>query len=425
MVKLKEFFENELKDANNISLFENIEIPLLKVLYRMETQGVKINIPFLNKLSIELSDLAIKTEKLIFELAGENFNIGSPKQLGIILFEKLKLIDKPKKTKTGQYSTAEEILSSLEKNHVIVSKILHWRSIKKLLSTYVDTLPMEVNSVTGRIHTEYNQATTSTGRLSSNSPNLQNIPIRTKLGEKVRKAFVSRNNEFLIMAADYSQIELRIIASLSNDPVMIKSFKNNQDIHASTAANVYDVPIKDVTRIQRNNAKTVNFGIIYGVSAFGLSQQTDLSRENAKKLIEKYYETYPNLKNYMRNQISFAREKGYVETVLGRRRYLRDINSQNAIIRSSAERNAVNAPIQGSAADIIKIAMIKIGEKLYNESWESKMIIQVHDELVFDVKKQELEKLQLMVKKEMENAFKLNVPLIVDIGVGENWLEAH
>ena len=422
---MKEFFENELKDANNISLFENIEIPLLKVLYRMETQGVKINIPFLNKLSTELSLLAIKTEKLIFELAGENFNIGSPKQLGIILFEKLKLIDKPKKTKTGQYSTAEEILSSLEKNHVIVSKILHWRSIKKLLSTYVDTLPMEVNSVTGRIHTEYNQATTSTGRLSSNSPNLQNIPIRTKLGEKVRKAFVSRNKEFLIMAADYSQIELRIIASLSNDPVMIKSFKNNQDIHASTAANVYDVPIKDVTRIQRNNAKTVNFGIIYGVSAFGLSQQTDLSRENAKKLIEKYYETYPNLKNYMRNQISFAREKGYVETVLGRRRYLRDINSQNAIIRSSAERNAVNAPIQGSAADIIKIAMIKIGEKLYNESWESKMIIQVHDELVFDVKKQELEKLQLMVKKEMENAFKLNVPLIVDIGVGENWLEAH
>ena len=391
----------------------------------METQGVKINIPFLNKLSIELSDLAIKTEKLIFELAGENFNIGSPKQLGIILFEKLKLIDKPKKTKTGQYSTAEEILSSLEKNHVIVSKILHWRSIKKLLSTYVDTLPMEVNSITGRIHTEYNQATTSTGRLSSNSPNLQNIPIRTKLGEKVRKAFVSRNNEFLIMAADYSQIELRIIASLSNDPVMIKSFKNNQDIHASTAANVYDIPIEDVTRIQRNNAKTVNFGIIYGVSAFGLSQQTDLSRENAKKLIEKYYETYPNLKNYMRNQISYAREKGYVETVLGRRRYLRDINSQNAIIRSSAERNAVNAPIQGSAADIIKIAMIKIGEKLYNESWESKMIIQVHDELVFDVKKQELEKLQLMVKKEMENAFKLNVPLVVDIGVGENWLEAH
>ena len=423
--QLKEFFENELKDANNISLFENIEIPLLKVLYRMETQGVKINIPFLNKLSIELSDLAIKTEKLIFELAGENFNIGSPKQLGIILFEKLKLIDKPKKTKTGQYSTAEEILSSLEKNHEIISKILHWRSIKKLLSTYVDTLPMEVNSITGRIHTEYNQATTSTGRLSSNSPNLQNIPIRTKLGEKVRKAFVSRNNEFLIMAADYSQIELRIIASLSNDPVMIKSFKNNQDIHASTAANVYDIPIEDVTRIQRNNAKTVNFGIIYGVSAFGLSQQTDLSRENAKKLIEKYYETYPNLKNYMRNQISYAREKGYVETVLGRRRYLRDINSQNAIIRSSAERNAVNAPIQGSAADIIKIAMIKIGEKLYNESWESKMIIQVHDELVFDVKKQELEKLQLMVKKEMENAFKLNVPLVVDIGVGENWLEAH
>jgi DNA polymerase-1 len=261
--------------------------------------------------------------------------------------------------------------------------------------------------------------------LSSNSPNLQNIPIRTKLGEKVRKAFVSRNKEFLIMAADYSQIELRIIASLSNDPVMIKSFKNNQDIHASTAANVYDVPIEDVTRIQRNNAKTVNFGIIYGVSAFGLSQQTDLSRENAKKLIEKYYETYPNLKNYMKNQISYAREKGYVETVLGRRRYLRDINSQNAIIRSSAERNAVNAPIQGSAADIIKIAMIKIGEKLYNESWESKMIIQVHDELVFDVKKQELEKLQLMVKKEMENAFKLNVPLVVDIGVGENWLEAH
>ena len=425
ILQLKEFFENELKEANNISLFENIEIPLLKVLYKMETSGVKINIPFLNELSIELTDLALKTEKLIFELAGENFNIGSPKQLGLILFEKLKLVEKPKKTKTGQYSTAEEVLSSLEKDHKIVSKILNWRSIKKILSSYVDTLPSEVNSKSGRIHTEYNQAITSTGRLSSNSPNLQNIPIRTKLGEKVRKAFIPRSPEYIIMAADYSQIELRIIASLSNDPVMIKSFKNNEDIHASTAANVYDVPIDDVTRNQRNNAKTINFGIIYGVSAFGLSQQTDLSRKNAKELIEKYYQTYPNLKNYIKNQISKAREKGYVETVLGRRRYLREINSQNAIVRGSAERNAINAPVQGSAADIIKIAMIKISEKLFNESWESKMIIQVHDELVFDAKKEELIQLRLMVKQEMENAFKLDVPLTVDIGVGENWLEAH
>ena len=335
------------------------------------------------------------------------------------------MVEKPKKTKTGQYSTAEEVLSSLEKDHKIVSKILNWRSIKKILSSYVDTLPSEVNSKSGRIHTEYNQAITSTGRLSSNSPNLQNIPIRTKLGEKVRKAFIPRSPEYIIMAADYSQIELRIIASLSNDPVMIKSFKNNEDIHASTAANVYDVPIDDVTRNQRNNAKTINFGIIYGVSAFGLSQQTDLSRKNAKELIEKYYQTYPNLKNYIKNQISKAREKGYVETVLGRRRYLREINSQNAIVRGSAERNAINAPVQGSAADIIKIAMIKISEKLFNESWESKMIIQVHDELVFDAKKEELKQLRLMVKQEMENAFKLDVPLTVDIGVGENWLEAH
>ena len=351
--------------------------------------------------------------------------MASPKQLGPILFEKLKLVDKPKKTKTGQYSTAEDVLSYLAKDHQIVADILAWRSVNKLQSTYVKALPEEINPKTGRVHTVYNQAVAATGRLSSNQPNLQNIPIRTDRGQQVRKAFIPRDDNHVLLAADYSQIELRIIAALSQDPAMVEAFKKGEDIHAATASNVFGVAIDDVSREQRANAKTVNFGIVYGVSAFGLSQQTNLNRSEAKELIDAYYLTYPNLKAYMNEQIDFARENGFVETVLGRRRYLKDINSQNAVVRGAAERNAVNAPIQGSAADIIKLAMINIHHRLKNESWKSKMLLQVHDELVFDVPNAEVEDLTTMVKEEMENAYSLDVPLVVDVGIGKNWLEAH
>ena len=364
-------------------------------------------------------------EKTIFEDAGETFNLGSPKQLGLILFEKLNLVEKPKRTKTGQYSTAEEVLSALAKDHPIISSILEWRSLNKLQNTYVDALPKEINLKTDRVHTIYNQAVASTGRLSSNNPNLQNIPIRTLRGQQVRKAFIPRDKEHVLVAADYSQIELRIIAALSKDLGMLNAFQNNEDIHSATAAKVFGVSLEKVTREQRSNAKTVNFGIIYGVSAFGLSQQTSLTRTESKELIETYYATYPKLRNYIQDQIDFARDNGYVSTVLGRRRYLKDINSQNAIVRGAAERNAVNAPIQGSAADIIKLAMISIQKELRNENWKSKMLLQVHDELVFDVPKIELTALKTMVKTKMENAFKIDVPLLVDIGVGANWLEAH
>jgi DNA polymerase-1 len=358
-------------------------------------------------------------------LAGEEFNIASPKQLGIVLFENMKLVEKPKKTKTGQYKTGEDILSFLAKDHEIIRDIQEYRQYKKLQSTYVDALPNEINPKTGRIHTQYMQAVAATGRLSSNNPNLQNIPIRTARGREVRKAFIPRNQEYVLLAADYSQIELRIIAALSEEETMMNAFKNGEDIHASTAAKVFNVDIKEVTREQRSNAKTVNFGIIYGVSAFGLSNQTDLSRSEAKELIDTYYETYPKLKAYMASQVEFAREHGYVETVLNRRRYLKDINSRNAIVRGAAERNAVNAPIQGSAADIIKIAMINIHKRFEKENFKSKMLLQVHDELVFDAHKDELEIIQPIIKFEMENAFKMSVPLDVEMDIGSNWLEAH
>jgi DNA polymerase-1 len=391
----------------------------------MECEGINLDVPFLNVLSKSLSEDIVVLEKDIYEAAEETFNIASPKQLGLILFDKLKLVDKPKKTKTGQYSTAEDVLSYLAKEHSIISNILDWRSLKKLQNTYVDALPNEINPKTGRVHTIYNQAVAATGRLSSNNPNLQNIPIRTERGREVRKAFIPRDENHVLLAADYSQIELRIIAALSKDEGMLSAFQLNEDIHRSTAAKVFDVPLEKVTREQRSNAKTVNFGIIYGVSAFGLSQQTDLSRSEAKELIETYYTTYPKLRYYIQNQVDFARDHGYVATVLGRRRYLKDINSQNAIVRGAAERNAVNAPIQGSAADIIKLAMIAIQKRLKSETWRSKMLLQVHDELVFDVPKEEVEALKTMVKNEMENAFDINVPLVVDIGIGNNWLEAH
>lgn len=424
-LQLKQHFEKEMAAADTLSLYKKVELPLVEVLTDMECEGINLDTDFLGELSKGLSSDIQKLEKAIFEAAGETFNLASPKQLGPILFEKLKLVDKPKKTKTGQYSTAEDVLSYLAKDHPIVSDILDWRSLQKLQNTYVDALPKEINPKTGRVHTIYNQAVAATGRLSSNNPNLQNIPIRTERGQQVRKAFIPRDENHVLMAADYSQIELRIIAALSKDEGMVSAFQNNEDIHAATAAKVFGVPLEEVTREQRSNAKTVNFGIIYGVSAFGLSQQTNLNRAESKELIETYYATYPKLRAYIQDQIDFARDHGYVATVLGRRRYLKDINSQNAIVRGAAERNAVNAPIQGSAADIIKLAMIAIQKRLRQEKWNSKMLLQVHDELVFDVPKSEVDTLKTMVKTEMENAFQLEVPLVVDIGMGSHWLEAH
>jgi DNA polymerase-1 len=424
-LQLKEHFTSELESGNVTKLFNEVELPLVSVLTAMEIEGININTSYLNELSVVLTDDINRLEKNIYEQAGEEFNIASPKQLGIVLFENMKLVDKPKKTKTGQYATGEDILSYLAKDHEIIRNIQEYRQYKKLQSTYVDALPNEVNPKTNRIHTEYMQAVAATGRLSSNNPNLQNIPIRTERGRQVRKAFIPRDENYVLLAADYSQIELRIIAALSEEETMMNAFKNGEDIHASTAAKVFNVPLDEVTREQRSNAKTVNFGIIYGVSAFGLSNQTDLSRSEAKELIDTYYETYPKLKAYMAAQVDFARENGYVETVLNRRRYLKDINSRNAVVRNAAERNAVNAPIQGSAADIIKLAMISIYKRFEKENFKSKMLLQVHDELVFDAHKDELEIIKPIIKFEMENAFKMSVPLDVEIGVGDNWLEAH
>ena len=424
-LQLKKHFIEELKKGNVIKLFNEIELPLVSVLTAMEIEGINLNTDFLKELSIHLTDDINRLEKTIFEQAGEEFNIASPKQLGIVLFENMKLVDKPKKTKTGQYSTAEDVLSNLSKDHTIIANVLEYRQFKKLQSTYVDALPNEINPNTGRVHTAYAQAVAATGRLSSTNPNLQNIPIRTERGKQVRKAFISRDQNHVLLAADYSQIELRIIAALSEEETMIEAFKNGEDIHASTAAKVFNIPLSEVTREQRSNAKTVNFGIIYGVSAFGLSNQTDLTRKESKELIDLYYETYPKLKNYMSSQVDFARDNGYVETVLQRRRYLKDINSRNAIVRGAAERNAVNAPIQGSAADIIKIAMINIFKRFEKEGFKSKMLLQVHDELVFDAHKDELEIIKPIIKYEMEHAFEMIVPLDVEMGIGENWLEAH
>ena len=424
--QLKQNFSPILDKAETKKLFDEIETPLIPVLAAMEMEGINLNVSFLNEMSVEMAKESNALELKIYETAGEKFNLASPKQLGDILFDKLKIGGaKQKKTKTGQYATGEEILSYLEKDNPIVKDILDWRQMVKLQSTYIDALPNQVDAKTGRVHTDYMQTVAATGRLSSNNPNLQNIPIRTERGRLVRKAFIARDENHTLVSADYSQIELRIIAALSGEENMILAFKNNEDIHKSTAAKVFNVPLEEVTKEQRSNAKTVNFGIIYGVSAFGLSNQTALSRKEAAELIDAYYATYPKLKSYMSNQVDFARENGYVQTVLGRRRYLKDINSANMMVKSGAERNAVNAPIQGSAADIIKIAMINIHKKLTSENWKSKMLLQVHDELVFDVHNSELEKIQPMIKFEMENAFKMEVPLDVEIGMGKNWLEAH
>ncbi|WP_264526306.1 DNA polymerase I [Flavobacterium sp. N502536] len=425
-LQLKEIFTTELDKTETKKLFDEIEIPLVSVLAAMETEGIRLDVEFLNAMSKEM-DVEIKSlEQQIYETAGEKFNLASPKQLGDILFDKLKIGGaKQKKTKTGQYATGEEVLTYLANDNPIVKQILDWRQMVKLQSTYILALPEQVDKKTLRVHTDYMQTVAATGRLSSNNPNLQNIPIRTERGRQIRKAFVARDENYTLISADYSQIELRIIAALSGEENMIAAFKNGEDIHKATAAKVFDVPLDEVSREQRSNAKTVNFGIIYGVSAFGLSNQTSLSRSESAALIEAYYKTYPRLKSYISEQIEFAREKGYVQTILGRRRYLKDINSANAVVRSAAERNAVNAPIQGSAADVIKIAMINIHKKLKEENWKSKMLLQVHDELVFDVHNDELEKIQPMIKHEMENAFTMAVPLEVELGMGKDWLAAH
>lgn len=425
-LQLKEVFAPQLDAAGTRKLFDEIETPLVPVLAAMEMEGVRLDTDFLKSLSLEMAEEIKVLEAKIYEAAGEKFNLASPKQLGEILFDKLKIGGaKQKKTKTGQYATGEDVLSYLALSSPFVKDILDWRQLVKLQNTYVEALPQQVCTKTGRVHTDYMQAVAATGRLSSNNPNLQNIPIRTERGRLIRKAFVPRDENHTLLSADYSQIELRIIAALSGEQNMIDAFRNGEDIHKSTAAKVFNVAPDEVTRDQRSHAKTVNFGIVYGVSAFGLSNQTSLSRSESKDLIDAYYKTYPRLREYINEQVDTARENGYAQTISGRRRYLKDINSQNIVVRQAAERNAVNAPIQGSAADIIKIAMINIHKRLTSENWKSKMLLQVHDELVFDVHNDELEKIKPMIKHEMENAFQLDVPLEVDMGTGENWLAAH
>jgi DNA polymerase-1 len=424
--QLKELFTAELDKTETKKLFDEIEIPLVSVLAAMETEGIRLDVDFLKQMSTEMEVEIKSLEQKIYETAGEKFNLASPKQLGDILFDKMKIGGaKQKKTKTGQYATGEDVLTYLANDNPIIKEILDWRQMVKLQSTYILALPEQVDKKTLRVHTDYMQTVAATGRLSSNNPNLQNIPIRTERGRQIRKAFVARDENHTLISADYSQIELRIIAALSGEENMIKAFQDGEDIHKATAAKVFNVPLEEVSREQRSNAKTVNFGIIYGVSAFGLSNQTSLSRSESSALIEAYYKTYPRLRSYINEQIEFAREKGYVQTILGRRRYLKDINSANAVVRSAVERNAVNAPIQGSAADVIKIAMINIHKKLTEENWKSKMLLQVHDELVFDVHNDELEKIQPMIKHEMENAFMMSVPLDVELGIGADWLAAH
>ncbi len=423
--QLKGVFEPLLDDWDLTSLFREIEVPLISVLAKMEREGINLDKGCLRAFSKELETSVKEIKDEIFEDAGIEFNIASPKQLGEVLFDHIKIDDKAKKTKTGQYSTSEEVLSKLKKKHPIIEKVLSFRSLQKLRSTYVDALPGLVNPNTQRIHTSFNQAVAATGRLSSNNPNLQNIPIRTEKGRKVRKAFIPRDNDHVLVAADYSQVELRLIAEMSEDPVMVEAFQKGLDIHAATASKVFNVPLDGVTREMRSNAKTVNFGIIYGVSAFGLSQQSSLSRKEAGEIIKNYFATYPKLKEYMDANIAFAREHGFVKTIMNRKRRLKDINSRNAVVRGHAERNAINAPVQGSAADVIKLAMIKIQREIDVLGLQSKMLLQVHDELVFDVLKTELPTLKKLIKETMEGVLDSNVPLVVDLDVGESWLEAH
>ena len=422
--RLKQILEKELKENALENLFYEIEMPLMQVLATMEHTGVRIDSEALRQSSVILTDEMLNLEKEIHDMTGYEFNVSSPMQVGDILFDRLKLDDKAKKTKTGQYSTSEDILEKLQSKHPIIGKILDYRGLKKLLSTYIDALPQLISPVTGKVHTSYNQTVAATGRLSSTNPNLQNIPIRDAQGKEIRKAFIP-DADCLFFSADYSQIELRIMAHLSGDKNMLEAFNSGHDIHTATAAKIYKIPLEEVTSDMRRKAKTANFGIIYGISVFGLSDRLSIPRAEAKELIEGYFATYPDVKKYMDNAIQKAKEMGYVETLLGRKRFLPDINSQNSIVRGFAERNAINAPIQGTAADIIKIAMVSIQKRLEQENLQAKMTMQVHDELNFTVPKNELEALQKAVIEEMENAIKLQVPLIADCGVGANWLEAH
>ena len=423
-LKLKNILEKELKKEGLENLFYEIEMPLVKVLAEMELAGVKIDKEALKETSVILTRKMQEIEQQVYEAAGTEFNVNSPKIVGEILFDRLKLDEKAKKTKTGQYSTSEDVLEKLTDKHPVVGLILEHRGLKKLLSTYVDSLPTLIDSKTGKIHTSYNQAVTATGRLSSSNPNLQNIPIRTDVGRELRRAFIADEGS-VFFSADYSQIELRLIAELSGDKNMIEAFLSGEDIHAATAAKIYKIPIQEVTREMRSKAKTANFGIIYGISTFGLANRLNIPRGEAKELIDGYFESYPEIKEYMDKSIEKAREQHYVETLFGRKRMLPDINSRNSVVRSYAERNAINAPIQGSAADIIKVAMINIDRRFHKEGIRAKMILQVHDELNFNVPENEKEKVQKIVVEEMENAYKMRVPLIAECGFGKNWLEAH
>lgn len=424
-LQLKDYFEPLLKQESVEDLFHNIEMPLIYVLAEMEATGVTLDISALKESSEILSGQLVSLEKEIHELAGLEFNINSPKQIGEVLFDRMKLDEKAKKTKTGGYSTSEEVLEKLRSKHPIIEKILEYRGLKKLLSTYIDALPELINKETGKIHTSFNQAVTATGRLSSTNPNLQNIPVRDEMGREIRRAFTADNDDCIFFSADYSQIELRIMAHLSNDAHMVEAFVSGEDIHAATAAKIYNVPINEVTSDMRRKAKTANFGIIYGISVFGLAERLNIPRAESKELIDGYFNTYPEIRKYMDESIRVAKEHGYVETIFKRKRFLPDINSGNAVVRGYAERNAINAPIQGSAADIIKLAMIKIHQRFEEEGLKSRMILQVHDELNFNVYKEEYEKVKEIVLDSMENVIKLRVPLIADYGEGKSWLEAH
>ena len=422
---LRQKLEPLLKEKGQERVFYEIESPLIPVLMEMEYEGIKVEAAALAEFSAQLSKEMFDHEHTVYRLAGQEFNLNSPRQLGDILFDKLKISENAKKTKTGQYATNEQTLMDLAPDHEIVQRLLDYRGASKLKSTYADALPGTIWEKTGRVHTTYNQAVTATGRLNSQNPNLQNIPIRTEQGKEIRKAFVPRNEEYVLLSADYSQIELRIIAALSHEKGMLEDFSKNLDIHTATAARVYGVPLEQVTSEMRRKAKMVNYGIAYGISAFGLAQRLRIPRKEAAAIIEQYFAQYPGISKYMRDTVEFAKKKGYVETVTGRRRYMRDVVSANAAVRGGAERNAINAPIQGTAADMIKIAMIKIHQEFTKQKLKSRMLLQVHDELVFDVYKPEEKEVRQIVEEKMKTAIVLEVPIEVEIGTGNTWLEAH